>query len=554
MSPIPKEQVTEMLAAVARTRHLSGVLDLFAQALDATPDIDGYWVNLLDASGENMRCMKIRLMPGFREIEKSYIGQSVNLFDSQFISRVFQARSLLRLTADNANEAERNVLRYWKAESLVGMPICDPQAPEEAPIGVLVLMMGKTGNRIDRTLQTAACLMEVYYPSLANWLRLNQLEELHQEARSAVTSNRRLLDFIQELGGLTSVDKIYQLFSAELFRQLKFDIAAFVTLQDEQLVLEEIIGATPEMQEIGDAWQTFQSRHPYEMKETASGAVYVFLHNTTFLVHDLQQVMHLPMSDFDRRSLAFLPLPPRTLFLSAIRYRGQAIGVFGLYSLNTPRPLSENDLHLLEQLTSFLGTALTNSRLYATSQAQNAEIGRLNLQLQEKVGRLAELASTDQLTGLFNFRSFEQELEHRLQEAARASDNKDLSLVALDIDHFKNFNDRYGHAAGNDVLAAVAGEINRCIRQTDMACRYGGEEFVVILPNCDLEGARLLAERIRSCVEQLRVPTSDGERHITISAGCTVRQHEDTQLTLFGRADAALYQAKTQGRNRVCCG
>ncbi len=553
MNPIPKEQFTDMLAAVARARGLSGVLDLFAQALDAAPGIDGFWINLLDASGENLRCMKIRLMPGFREIEKSYIGQSANLFDSQFISRVFKSRSISRLTADNASDTERNVLRYWKANSLVGMPICDPDAPGAAPIGVLVLMMEKASDRIDTALQTVSCLIDVYYANMANWLKLSQLEELHQEALSTVTDNRRLLDFIQELGGLTSVDKIYQLFSAELFRQLKFDIAAFVTLQDEQLVLDNIVGANPAMQKIGDAWRAFQSGAVYEMKETASGAVYVFMHNTTFLVHDLQQVMHLPMSEFDRRSLGFLPQPPRTLFLSAIRYRGQAIGAFGLYSLNEPRPLSENDLHLLEQLASFLGTALTNSRLYATSQAQNAEIGRLNLQLQEKVSRLAELASTDQLTGLFNFRSFEQELERRLQEAARASDKKDLSLVALDIDHFKDFNDRYGHAAGNDVLTAVASEINRCIRQTDMACRYGGEEFVVILPNCDLEGARLLAERIRWCVEEISVPTPDGERRITISAGCTVRQPEDTQLTLFGRADAALYQAKAQGRNRVCC-
>ncbi len=276
------------------------------------------------------------------------------------------------------------------------------------------------------------------------------------------------------------------------------------------------------------------------------------MHNSSFLVPDLQQAMELPMPEFDRRSLGFLSRPPRTLYLSAIRYHKEPIGAFALYSLSEPLSLSENDLQLLEQLSSFLGTALTNSRLYATSQAQNAEIGRLNLQLQEKVSQLFELASTDQLTGLFNFRSFEQELERRLLEAARASDNRELALVMFDIDHFKSFNDRFGHACGNDVLAGVAGEINRCIRQTDMACRYGGEEFVVILPGCDLEGARLLAERVRAGVEQMGVATCEGEQRITISAGCTLRQSGDTQRTLFSRADEALYQAKAQGRNRVC--
>lgn len=552
MRLIPKAQITEMLAAIARARSLAGVLDQLAQALAAVPGIHGFWIALLDASGESLRCMSIRLMPELRELEKNFLGQSARLSDTQFNCRIFHSRSVMRLTADNANDAERKVLSYWNAQSLAGIPICDPAAQKPTPLGVLGLVT-QTGGQAEQALQAARELIEVYYASLANWLRMSHLEELHQEAKSAITANRRLVDFIQEMNSLTSVEKIYQLFITELFYQLKFEIAVFSNLEGEQLVLEKIVGATPEMQEIGDAWQAFQSKFPYEMEETASGAVYVLMRNTTFLVTDLQQIMALPMSEFDRRSLDFLPRPPRTLYLSAIRHHKQPIGAFGLYSMSEPLSLSENDLLLLEQLSSFLGTALTNSRLYATSQAQNAEIGRLNLQLQEKVSQLFELASTDQLTGLYNFRSFEQELERRLLESARATDKKELALVVFDIDHFKSFNDRFGHACGNDVLAAVAGEINQCIRQTDMACRYGGEEFVVILPGCDLEGARLLAERVRHGVEQMRISTSDGPQRITISAGCTVRQSGDTQLTLFGRADESLYQAKAQGRNRVCC-
>ncbi|QAU34762.1 sensor domain-containing diguanylate cyclase [Janthinobacterium sp. 17J80-10] len=552
MASILETQISEMLAATAHARALSDVLDLFAKALATVPGIDGYWVNLLNASGDSLRCMKLRLTPEYRNLEENYLGHSVQLSDVQVNTRAFKSCSVIRITVENANDAERQILLYWKAQYLVAIPICDPDTPGQTPIGVL-LLMGTVGGLLDDALQAARSLIDTFYLCLANWLRMSHLEALHQEAQSAVSANHRLLDFLEEMSSLTSVEKIYELFSAELFRQLKFDIAAYVALQGEQLVLEKIVGATPALQDTSDAWQAFQSQFPYEMDEASSCAIYVFMRNSHFLVHDLQQIMHLPMAKFDRRSLGFLERP-RTLFLSAIRYHKQPVGVLGLYSLSEPLSLSENDLQLLEQLTAFLGTALTNSRLYATSQAQNAEIGRLNLQLQEKVSQLAELASTDQLTGLFNFRSFGQELERRLQEAARASDKKDLSLVVLDIDHFKSFNDRFGHAAGNDVLAAIARELNRHIRQTDMACRYGGEEFVVILPNCDLEGAQLLAERIRCGIEQICVSTCNGAHRITISAGCTVRRDGDTQLTLFGRADEALYQAKAQGRNRVCCG
>ncbi|MBS0307868.1 MAG: hypothetical protein JSS58_02750, partial [Proteobacteria bacterium] len=249
MNLIPTEQITEMLVAIARTRSLSEILDHLARALDAVSGVDGYWINLLDASGENLRCMKVRLMPEFHELEKSYTGQSVKLSDSQFISRTLSSRTLQRLTLDNANESEQHVLHYCKAQSLLGLPIHDPDMPEEAPIGVLVLME-KIGGRIDAAPPVVQRLMDVYYPGLTNWLKLHHLVELHREAHSEVTANRRWLNFIQELSDLTSVDKIYQLFSAELFHQLKFEIAVFVTMQDQRFTLDKIVGATPEMQKI----------------------------------------------------------------------------------------------------------------------------------------------------------------------------------------------------------------------------------------------------------------------------------------------------------------
>ncbi|WDY57230.1 sensor domain-containing diguanylate cyclase [Pseudomonas sp. PSKL.D1] len=164
---------------------------------------------------------------------------------------------------------------------------------------------------------------------------------------------------------------------------------------------------------------------------------------------------------------------------------------------------------------------------------------------------LATLAATDSLTGLANRRRLDQVLR---QEWARAQRNrKPLAVLMVDVDHFKAFNQRHGHAGGDHALREVAKTLERCIRRpADLAARYGGEEFQVILPETGLEGAMLLAERIRTSVEAL-APFADDVRSVTVSIGIAIHAPGTQQdLTgLLGAADEALYRAKANGRNRV---
>ncbi|NIF16482.1 sensor domain-containing diguanylate cyclase [Pantoea sp. Cy-639] len=164
---------------------------------------------------------------------------------------------------------------------------------------------------------------------------------------------------------------------------------------------------------------------------------------------------------------------------------------------------------------------------------------------------LATLAATDSLTGLANRRRLDQVLR---QEWARAQRNrKPLAVLMIDVDHFKVFNQRHGHAGGDHVLREVATTIERCIRRpADLAARYGGEEFQVVLPETERAGALLLAERIRASVEAMP-PFADDERAVTVSIGIGLHAPGAQQdLTrLLGDADEALYRAKANGRNRV---
>lgn len=165
---------------------------------------------------------------------------------------------------------------------------------------------------------------------------------------------------------------------------------------------------------------------------------------------------------------------------------------------------------------------------------------------------LAEQATTDVLTGLANKRAFEVALKRDLARADRQ--RQSLSLVVIDVDHFKKFNDAWGHSTGDEVLRNVGALLQRLVRTGDLPARYGGEEFVVILPDTDALGARTAAERIRRELEALAIEGPEGPLRVTASLGvATVRGpgcEHDAQV-LFERADAALYQAKRAGRNRV---
>ncbi len=164
---------------------------------------------------------------------------------------------------------------------------------------------------------------------------------------------------------------------------------------------------------------------------------------------------------------------------------------------------------------------------------------------------LEEQAQTDPLTGLFNRRYFDQVAARELAHVRRTQ--AALSLLVLDLDHFKQVNDQHGHALGDRVLLALRDIIRDVIRENDIACRIGGEEFVIMMPDTDAEQAAQAAERLRVRVMESEIELEDGPPlHWTTSVGVACLSPDDTSITeLLERADAALYRAKSEGRNCV---
>jgi diguanylate cyclase (GGDEF)-like protein len=226
------------------------------------------------------------------------------------------------------------------------------------------------------------------------------------------------------------------------------------------------------------------------------------------------------------------------------------------------KPWDEQDLRLtVETLLAKYRLTLENGRLIADLGAKNVELRGLNRELEARVSqrtaelaeanrRLAQLAVTDGLTGKYNHRYFHERLALEVERSGRT--NLPLSLLMTDVDHFKQYNDRFGHPAGDRVLKRVAEILSMGRRVNDVVARYGGEEFAVLLIDTPREAAMVLAEQLRQLIESERFVNDDEGARVTISIGVAACPDDTTdpgELLLV--ADTALYKAKRNGRNRV---
>ncbi|WP_462389072.1 diguanylate cyclase [Acidovorax sp. Q11] len=200
----------------------------------------------------------------------------------------------------------------------------------------------------------------------------------------------------------------------------------------------------------------------------------------------------------------------------------------------------------VRQLSQALGRM--THRLLAAREAMEAKVRLRTLELEAANRALDLQARTDALTGLLNRRGFETQMAFALALARRST--RPLSLIAVDVDHFKRVNDTYGHEAGDEVLRRLARTLETRLRGSDVIARLGGEEFVALLPDTDLEGARAIAQTLVTAMAQQQDPVVGT---ITVSAGvASMRGADDSGAAILRRGDMALYEAKGQGRNRVC--
>jgi diguanylate cyclase (GGDEF)-like protein len=288
--------------------------------------------------------------------------------------------------------------------------------------------------------------------------------------------------------------------------------------------------------EIIDVW----SFMPYSPKDAAEfvGTVYSLDEHPNFRrAFDREAIVEYHIDDDEFRAAdpalwtEMDEWGEKSIIEVALVFGGENLGLLSVGSTERVVQLDEEEKELLRAFAATAATAIRNARLYRQTE---------------------ELAVRDGLTGLFNHRYFYERLQHELARGRRYG--TPVSLLMIDVDDFKKFNDTYGHPAGDQVLRAVAGEIEADIRrELDIACRYGGEEFAVILPNTPV-AARMVGDRLCRRIAATRVKGPDGGDlgAVTVSIGVAVFPGRSTEVNaLVAAADEALYRAKGGGKDRV---
>ncbi|MBU0548883.1 MAG: sensor domain-containing diguanylate cyclase, partial [Candidatus Omnitrophica bacterium] len=288
-----------------------------------------------------------------------------------------------------------------------------------------------------------------------------------------------------------------------------------------------------------------QPELPWRMKIGELIAGWVAQEGEALLVEDIYSDSRFKFSSKNReyKTKSFISLP--------LRVDSRIIGVMNVADkLKGVKIFTQEDLEYLKLLAHQTVAQIANIML---------------------CDKLSSLAVTDALTNIFNHRYFQERIEIEIVRAERYK--RTLSLLMFDIDFFKIYNDRYGHLEGDRALKEVARIMKEKLRQVDIICRYGGEEFTVILPEIDLKGAMLVAEKIRKAVESeskgifdkdVKAVTEEVRRAVhedkvskkalgvTISAGVAIYKEGLSKDALISQADKALYNAKEKGRNRTC--
>ncbi|MDD2500751.1 MAG: sensor domain-containing diguanylate cyclase [Geobacter sp.] len=224
--------------------------------------------------------------------------------------------------------------------------------------------------------------------------------------------------------------------------------------------------------------------------------------------------------------------PVSSILCTPLKIRDRVLGVIELINTVGERSFDDDDLPLLGAVADFAAIAIDNARNYR---------------------RVSELVVTDDLTGLHNARHFHELLEYELERSRRYKSQ--VSLLFFDLDHFKGVNDRYGHLVGSRMIAEVGQLVKRHIRSSDRAARYGGDEYVIVLPNTGKQGALAVATNLLERFRAHLFLTDSNERiMITASFGsATFPDDADDRTSLIRAADSAMYVAKEAGRDRVEC-
>jgi diguanylate cyclase (GGDEF)-like protein/PAS domain S-box-containing protein len=498
------EALANTAGVINSTLNLDEVLEKILENVDKVVPHDAANIALIDANN-NVRFVKIK---GYGKYGTEEIVQSIECCVDE-ISNLHQMaethKASFNPNTDSDPEWNRNVQGSSWIKSYMGAPIC---------------AKGQLIGFINLDAETPYFFKKEYIPRLEAFA--NQAAVAIQNAQyfREIAESAQEMSILYEVGMAATSGLGVEKTVSTLFNQIKAIIPIdlfFIALMDDQKENAIYTMLQKDGQKIDFG--------PVSMKDRPSMTRYVLEKGKTVYIPDIkakdaefsvENMVHIP--GFTERSSLGIPLI----------LRDEVHGAMFLLA-TMPNAFTQDQIRLIETIANQASIVIDNAQLFEKVQV---------------------MAITDSLTGAYNRRYFFTSGESEIIRAQRYGSA--LSLIMLDIDHFKLVNDHFGHPVGDKTLIMVTQACSAVLRKVDILCRFGGEEFVVLLPETALDAAVIAAERIRQAISEQRLPTENGEVKVTVSIGVAELQAKtETLENLVDKSDKALYQAKGEGRNCV---
>ncbi|CAM3863304.1 sensor domain-containing diguanylate cyclase [Rheinheimera salexigens] len=456
------------------------------------------------------------------------------------------------------NLSPENATAMVSMAALKAAAICNTNTQQPYSLFNNPLIQALSGNEISQHVlvakQAASYHMHSRLISLPFTLHQSVIISLQRTEPTTIESSDAL--YSEEIQEALAFDKLISLISTELINVQEHELDMHINdalaavgefCHADRAYVFQFNNELTEMSNTNEWVRHGVTSHIENLQQIPQQALPYFYqimqNNFIFSVSDVTQLpaeAKAEKEEFDREDI-------RSVLCCAMRAGDKVIGFVGCDMVSRTRVWTSNDLRRLKLVGEMIANTLQNVAYRRSLQSMQQQLLTANAELQQQ-------AMQDGLTGIANRRQFDQCLQQELHRSARSE--TPLSLVMLDIDRFKPYNDHYGHQAGDDALKQLATCLTKVLkRQGDIAARYGGEEFALILPDSTLEDAVNVSKQIQQLLIELAIEHkhSDISNYLTVSIGCcSVVANKDTEPSqLIKAADKALYAAKTNGRNRI---
>lgn len=488
------ELLQEIVAVALQAETVLEMAETVTDRLAGLIKADGCFLTLWDEATH-------RTIPiaAYGELKKNYPTVPVQAGETTFTKSAVELEQTLVIEDTSTTPyASHRITATFPSKSMIVLPL----VAKTKKLGALLVSFDKThhfdSDEIQICEQAAALIALALekFQAMEDAKRRADTSEALRQAGLAITEKLELNETIEHI-----LEQLQQV--------VPYDSASVQLLEDSDLI---IVG--------GRGWS--------DPKQVIGIRFPVNADNPNKVVIETGQPYYLPEAE---KAYEAFRKPPHDHIKSWLGVpliaQNKIIGLLAIDS-EEPADFSPEDIKIAMEFANQVSISLENARLFQETQTQ---------------------AITDELTGIYNRRGLFQEGQFEFQRARRI--NRPFTVMMFDIDHFKKVNDQYGHAAGDQLLHHFAQRCLKTSRATDLVGRYGGEEFMILLSETNLEAARLIGERLRQFIMNTPFETDAGKITITSSIGIAEAGKQDTLETLIERADAALYKAKNLGRNRV---